>query len=442
MPFFPEPGEYKATDLPDNETVFRAWLFLKANDALMAKPYREGKSVTVAKSLIEMGERKPALIAASIVAPMPAMFHGFMKKRLGEETTAIVEEFNRHVTTYFTYIDQAPASVQRLGMAFLAQGIDEMQKNGNMLLQKLREYEEQFGTGDNDFRLQLLPDARGYLLVAQALRGQTGNERLEEDYTTAALEYADFRENYLQQLLACNVLPADAKALISRELAFNPATAYPRFADTRLANAPDVRRAYDVLLRHTRASTANIGAAIAIGETLSQTPEVAPATIAAAVIGTGLGQPLSENELRFLDNIIGDAAAIIRAGASRRIGGVDELVAAPAPLRQIALASAVVALDGAMLAARDVEAMLQSPAGPQGQARRELTHQVTRPIAQSVQSIEKTFGAALGRLDAPLLENILSQKIDDAVTRLEDIYEMALSDRPQPRRSQPPRGPR
>lgn len=418
MPTMPQPGDYRASGLPDHQDIFNAWLFLQMNNAAQPPMYRDGFSVDLAKSLMLHGERRPQMLAAGLLAVMPPALNHLIRRRVGAPCADTVQEFARHAMTRYAYIDFATPEVKKLTLSLLRATMTQMEKNGEDMLARLRKLEAS-SEETVDLTVPMLPDQRGFLLVYDKVSGTTGNTHLENVYLDHALSYAAFRNDYLHQLAHLRILPARAQQAIAAQMQDAPHPAH--FDTTLLLDTPEIRAIYEHLRLDPRVRPAQLSEAVDIAEILSDSGDCAPVTVAAALLGTCLPH-IGDADAHFLRDIAGeDTLNVIRdnAEAARVQQPVDQ---APQPLQQITLARAILALrDGEHIAARTCEQLDIHAAQLSPQDMRRHAAQTTQEIGHGLRDILVALQPYTGEMRSPALARALDAQIKrtfDELSRL------------------------
>lgn len=408
MTTMPQPGDFSASGLPQHQDIFNAWLFLQANNAAQPPMYRDGFGVALAKTLLDSGERRPQMLAAGLLAIMPPALNNLIRRRVGTDCAATVQEFARHAMTRYAYIDFASPDVKKITMAVMQANMMQMEKHGEQTLERLRKFERD-DQATIDIAVPMLPDQRSFLLIYDKVSDTTGNAQLENAYLDAALSYSAYRNDYLRQLSTMRALPARLHQAVAQQLQENPPA--PLFEATLLLDTPEIRAIYEQLRLDPRVNAEQLQDAVGIAEILSDSGDCAPVTVAAALLGSCLPH-INSADTNFLRDIAGeDALDIItdNAEAARAQLPVDQ---APAPLQHITLARAILAMrEGEQVAARLCEQLDIHASDLSAQDRSRYAAQTTQAIGHDLQEIIETLQPHAHDMSAPALAGALDSQI-------------------------------
>lgn len=408
MTTLPQPGDYQTTGLPAQQDVFAAWLFLQTNAEAQPATYRNGMTVELAKSLLDSGERRPAILGAALLAVMPPVMTGLIKRRVGAECANIVGEFARHAMTRFAYIDFATPEVKKITLAMMCATMARMQADGDDMLARLRKFEAQ-GEENIDIAIPMLPDARSFMLIADKVSGTTGNTRLENVYLDAALTYAAFRADYLTQLATLSVLPPRAHQSIAAHLQDDPQTDY--FDTTLLPDTPEMRALYEHLRLDPRVKPAQFLSALDVAEIMADSGDCAPAAVGAALLGICLPH-IGTQDIYFLRDIASDAILHTVADNADAARAQVPIQLAPAALQQITLARAIVAMrDGERVAARAFTQLDLHGDDLSSDDKHHYAAQTTQAIGRSLENIISGLQPHAADMQAPALARALDMQI-------------------------------
>lgn len=425
MPKYPDPGAFTATGLPFSNEAFRAYMLVMASgmtdDVTLS-------GLATAQKLAAAKETGGALLATALCAALPDAMTGLVRRRLGEETGNIAREFRRHAKTRFTYVDQAPADVQKLVLAFLTHGLEKTQAEGQKALERV--YEAALGKVDAEVTFILPPNPRSYLLIADKLRtGTTGNSMLEDLLRSAVVEYYSFYNRYLQDAAQVPGIPEQVQSRLQQMLQADNATDYPDLVRTEIT--PDAQVAWKVLLHDTRVQPENMAGARIIGEFMSRAGDVKGETVAAAMLSAAIGV-MTDDDLYFLGPWVGPETIRILGEHTQAVReNHGDIMRTSVPARQIALAHAGISVDQALRLGRVAGRALQNG----GSA--DMAQGMLRPLDACLEIMDQVFGPIAGRMEAGALEQALIDKLAE-LQRMADHIRANIRG-PQ---TEPPRPPR
>lgn len=434
MTTLPQPGDYQQTGLPQHQDIFSAWLFLQANNDAQPSTYRNGMSVELAKSLLNAGERRPTLLNAALLAVMPPVMNGLIKRRLGSECAEVVAEFSRHAMTRFAYIDFASVDVKKITLALMCATMDRMEKDGDDMLARLRKLEAQ-GEENIDIALPMLPDQRSFMLIYDKVSESTGNTRLENVYLDAALTYTSFRNDYLYQLSTLQVLPARAHQTIASHLQEDPLIEH--FDTTLLLDTMENRAIYEHLRLDPRVKPAQFLDALDVAEIMSDSGDCAPTAVGAALLSQCLPH-IGAQDLHFLQDIAGDDVLNVisdNADAARSQLPFED---APMPLQQHTVARAIVSLrEGERMAARAFMQLDLHGDDLSSDDKHRYAAQTTQAIGRPLENIISTLQPHTAAMQSPALAHALDMQIYRTFEELQRLRSFV-----KPRNSAPAPRPR
>ncbi len=434
MTTLPQPGEYQETGLPQQQDIFNAWLFLQANTDAQPATYRNGLTVNLATSLLDNGERRPQILGAALLAVMPPVMNGLIKRRVGSECADIVAEFSRHAMTRFAYIDFATPEVKKITLAMMCATMSRMQTDGEDMLARLRKLDMQ-GEDNVEIAIPMLPDARSFMLISDKVSGTTGNTRLENVYLDAALTYSAFRSDYLYQLSTLSMLPARAYHSIAANLQVDPVIEH--FDTTLLPDTPEIRALYEQLRMDPRVKPAQFLDAIEAAEIMADSGDCAPVAVGAALLSICLPHIGSQDE-RFLRDIAGDDILATIADNADAARAQVPIQLAPAALQQITLARAIIALrDGERVAARAFTQLDLHGDALSREDKHRYAAQTTQAIGRGLENIISSLQPFAGDMNAPALARALDMQIYRTFEELKRLRSFVL-----PRNSAPAPRPR
>lgn len=437
MSTFPLPGEFTATGLPHSLETFSAYMLLR-RDPRFASETLSTPALDTCRRLVAAGETDPALLAAAITVQLPTTAQPLIRRCLGEEAGAIGRAFRRHVASRLTYIDQAPQPVQKLALAFSANGLARLQDHGTRMLEQL-----QRASADPDSEeavLSLLPDPRGYWLILNKIRpGDSGNAMLEDGLRSALVDYVPFRRDYLAQLRDLPRLPDDMVAIIDRALDEDLARDYPDLIETAILPEGAPAAAWRFLRNDCRINKDSLHAARTIGELLTAAGDVAPDTIAAAMLGTGLGG-ITQDDLYFMDVwCTPGTMAILHEHTQALMQNRGDLMQVSVPVRQIALAGQSLHLrDGIQLVARIHQKLNDGELADTAMGR-QVAARMLMPLGGALQGMDRVLRPMLGKLGAGRIEHIVQMQLDEAARGF-GVLQARLQGNPPPQ-AEPPRRP-
>lgn len=434
MTTLPQPGDYQTTGLPQQQDIFSAWLFLQANTDALPATYRNGLTAALATSLLDNGERRPQILSAALLAVMPPVMNGLIKRRVGSDCADIVAEFSRHAMTRFAYIDFATPEVKKITLAMMCATMSRMEADGDDMLARLRKLEMQ-GEDNIDIALPMLPDARSFLLISDKVSGTTGNTRLENVYLDAALTYSAFRNDYLYQLSTLAILPVRAHQTIAAHLQDDPLI--DQFDTTLLPDTHEIRAIYAQLCLDPRVKPVQLLDALDVAEIMADSGDCAPVTVGAALLGTCLPHIGVQDE-HFLRDIAGDDILATIADNADAARAQVPIELAPVALQQITVARAIVAMrDGERVAARAYTQLDLHGEDLSRDDKHRYAAQTTQAIGRSLENIISSLQPHTADMQSPALTHALDMQIYRTFEELKRLRSFVL-----PRNSAPAPRPR
>ncbi len=433
MPPLPQPGDYRTTGLPDDYTLFSAWMFLNINSDAQPPVYRQGRSLALARTLMEAGETSPDLLGAALLSLMPPELHSQIARRVNPAIAATVADFTRHIMTHFAYIDQAAPDAQKITLAMLGNTVLHQMKTGDATLKRLQESTQ----GDTqEPAASLLADPRNFLLIAGKTNATLGDSPLHEVFTKSALAYQRYRHDYLFTIVAMTSMPQRLRAAAAMTL--EPTPDLPAFNATALPDTPEVYAVYKQLANDPRVNMGAFATALDIGETLANCPDVAPATLTAAMICNAIPH-IGTPDMPFLRALGGDECASLIEDSTRSMKQPVSAVAVP--LRQMAAARAISTLKSTTFKAARMHANLLARQGsiPSDQIRH-IVETVVTPASDSLNDIITGLLPHAASLHSAALTGQLRQHVGQATVAIDQLVEMTARHEtapPKPRNDGP-----
>lgn len=401
--------ECRDTGLPMNEPevfkAFCAWR-LNAKDFAQASGLSEDYPVQVAQIINAANPNDTELMKLAMLMSVPEPAWGVMEKRFGAETIAKLDEAWKHVRTGYTYADEASDDVKGLALAAAIKSFDKFIAEADKIGESLSMV--QMGKPPQEIMNQITaPECKMYERLAGKVSG-TKYTALEELYAEKLVEYRAARQQQNETLQGIG-FPVEEED--DQEILNIP------FESQGLLDAPETRKAYELLMHDTRVDVQNLAAALSVARLLTELPgQKDAATIAAGMIDTGLPRrSYLDNEFlnkKFSDNVMGILENYDIRGAYTETA--QYITQAPPAIRQLAVASAVVSLDLARKRGEGIMEYIEhrSDSMP-AQLTAQLKAEQLEPLQFMATIIPKALEPLLGKTGCRQLEQIFDAQMKD-----------------------------
>jgi hypothetical protein len=334
--------DYRETGLPMNEPevfkAFSAWR-LNAKDYAELSGMSENYPLEVAQLINAANPQYTELMKLALLTTVPEPAWGVIEKRFGPETIDQLEEMWKHARTGYSYCDQASDAVRGLTMAAAIQAFDDFIKSAAGLENTLS-LAELGGEPEEILRKLDMPECKMFDRLEGKLTG-TPYADLENLYAEKLYEYREARQMQNLQLAEMGLPFGDDEDEAARKTPFEA---------QNLVDAPEVRKAYDILTQDTRVGPQQLANALSVGRLLSELPDMRDAAvIAAGMIDAGLPRR-TRSDAEFLGNILPQETMHVLNDYDVRtacLKSAAPLSEAPPAVRQLAVARGLVLLDAA-----------------------------------------------------------------------------------------------
>jgi hypothetical protein len=401
--------ECRDTGLPMNEPeVFKAFCAWRTNAKDFAKKsgLSEDYPVEVAQIINAANPKDTELMKLAMLMTVPEAAWTVIEKRFGAETVAKLEEAWKHVHTGYTYAEEASDDVKGLALAAAIKSFDKFIADAGKLGQTMSM--AQMGKPPQEILNQIMsPECKMYERLGDKISG-TKYAALEELYAEKLFEYRAARKQQNEELLQAG-FPLDEED--DEEVLNIP------FESQGLLDAPEVRKAYELLTNDTRVQMTGLAAALSVARLLTELPgQKDPGVIAAGMIEAGLPRrnALDDEFLnkKFADNVMGVLENYDIHGAYTETA--KYLTQAPPAVRQLAVAGGVVMLD---MARRQGEGIMEYIALKEDTMPAQLTAQMKveqlEPLQTMTVVIPQALSPILGKTGCRELEQIFDAQVKD-----------------------------
>lgn len=410
--------KFNETGLPSDTDILNAFSMYEQNAAAEkqaggAAPAGtvEDMPVQTAITLHKTGA-ETSVIALALISQLPPDAWGAVKRRFGEETAQNLNEAYRHQRTNFAYIEDAPQAVQQLVLASSVVSFTAFEKLADTAIAGLEAINNGYNPPDG-LNLPMLPDARVFARIGEKTYNASGNDSLELLYGQTLDAYRTKNDTLLSMARDMGLPVPPPSGLPG---AADGGLRYPAFEETGLQDDQKVRGVYDMLTEHGAVRPDMFEAALATAKILTETtPDKNPTTIAAALLDVAL-PALNTDDLDFLEKKIDwDVLALVKDNSVYSIKSTEQIAKAPVEFRQIVLAHAVAVLDDAQKGAVELFEIAQTQ-----NLQPQLISQHLRPLLMAITVAERIIMPAAPAAQAPLLEALLADKIEEFKTYLKD----------------------
>lgn len=333
--------DYRETGLPMNEPeVFKAFCAWRLNAKDFAEMSHEPETypLEVAQLINKVNPAYTQLMKMALLTTVPEPAWGVMEKRFGAETVNKLDEMWKHVRTGYSYSEDACDDVKGLTMAAAIKSFDAFIKSVDNLGEVFSM--AQIGGSPQEIVQKLqMPECKMFERLSGKLSG-TAYPELEDLYNAKLGEYREARKQQTAQLAEMGMpfpdADDDAEAL-----------SVP-FEMQGLTDAPEVRKAYEILTHDSRVGMGSLANAISVGRLLSELPDLKdPATIAAGMMDSGLARRTS-TDAEFLAKKLPESVMDVLNNydiSAACLKSAEDIKEAPPAIRQLAVAKGVVLLD-------------------------------------------------------------------------------------------------
>jgi hypothetical protein len=311
----------------------------------------------------------------------------------------------KHARTGYTYADEASSEVKGLAMVAAIKAFDNFMGSSANVNSTFSL--EELGVGPREMVEKLeAPECKVFERLADRLTG-TAYPELEQLFAEKLAAYREARREQVEELaqMGMDFDDNDAEAL------------QIPFEMQGLADAPEVRKAYDILTHDSRVSLMNLANALSVGRLLSELSDVKdPTAIAAGMLDTGLTHMKNEDAEFLAKRLPADVMQILDDYDIERAvtRSAEVLREAPPSVRQIAVAKGLVMLDMARQQSEKVFEYIDMKADalPPGMDK-EMKAETIEPLEMLAAVVPKALAPILNRSGSRMLDQLFDAQLKD-----------------------------
>ncbi len=435
--------QYHETGLPQDQTVYKAFMMFTKNQALPTTPSprkdmraAEGASegpLRIAQILSNAGNNDPQLLSLALLRGMPQQTFSLIEKSFGADMVATIREATKHNMTQYAYVSEASDKVKLVSLATAMVTFEQFTREAEKTQEMIAKMSEEGGQkpGGSPLMIPIVPDMRVYDKLSAALYDKTSSPALEQQFREKLSEFRYANDRLKGMLIESGIADQLPPAMAMRLQQPDDTGPQPSFSETELLDDPKVRAAFDVLSSHPGVSAEAFEAAVAVGTILTKTQSGLNSTaVASGLLLTGL-RDVTSNDLEFLKKKLDwDVLELLKNYGGERDLYPQQLRTAPEEFKQFLLANTVAMLDRMKQGAAQMKDIIaQQPDMPE-EVRPMVLSQNLGQMLFMTEHMEDTV-ATLGPTGAPQLEEQFRKALKETRATISENM-------PQQQRTLPP----